>query len=176
MPSPEAVILDTVLDLFPSWPVGEQLDDIDHRQPLISGIHELVRRGLREQCAAWPREWSTDGIHPARCLRTDATRIEIVGTCEAFTAGRGSFGPFPVRASITINIGARQLDLFACDVGEFDPRAGRPPGLPEGSQVMMLAPPDSDVVVPQVVIGRRAHAVRWTRVIEYRHLTAEPTH
>ena len=102
MTTPEEHLAQLCVDLFDDWTVGEEHADDESLRPLYAAIEALIRRGLREQCAQWPREWSTDGIVVYRCARTGIRSIEVIGVCLSFTAQRGAFAYAP---ATTPNLG-----------------------------------------------------------------------
>jgi len=82
--------------------------------------------------------------------------------CSSFTAKRGNFAQFPIRASFEVDAAGESLSWFQCDVGELAP--GTFPELPIGS-VILFESHDGGGVVPHVVVGRRMRPVVWTPVI-----------
>jgi len=167
VPTVEEYTAERANELFGSWPIGDELDDVAMLRPLLRGIDGLIQRGLHEQCSGWPQEWSTDGIFPARCIRTGARTVEVIGLCWSFTAGRGGIGRFPIRASLAIDDDGYDLVFFHCDIGEFDALRDRPPEFPEGSMILFPTEEDTETPGPHVLVGRRTHPIVWTPVISY---------
>lgn len=153
-------MLEPTDELLESIAVGHEITDPERCLQLAKGINGVFYSEVKAQYWGWPTEWTVDGASVDICVRPTANSLDATGLIWIDFAGEVC----PYRARIERNGSEIRLTGF---LGEVDPVTGRPPRLPQGTLINPVRDDAALVSTPELISGRRASPIAWTRAIEW---------
>ena len=134
--------------------------DRDQSQRLAKGIDAVFGTEVAAQYPGWPSGSTTDGASVDICFRSGPRSLEVVGLMYIDFGGE----VFPFRALIERTESLISLDGF---IGQVDDRTGHPPRLPAGTLINPAGGGDQSAPAPELILGRRALPIVWTKVLSW---------
>jgi hypothetical protein len=140
-------------------PQSGEVSGLECCDRLADGIDGVFRTEVEAQYAGWPPGSTTDGARVDICLRSGSDSLEVMGLMYIDFSG----DVFPFLALIERTKPSLSLVGF---IGLVDEGTGHPPRLPSGGMINPVRMIDRTTLTPELISGRLASPIPWTKVLE----------